>query len=87
MPKVPISTRVEEALAKRLERVATVDRRTIANIIEICVEEYLPQIESELDAKHHRSSRSEAHAIVLNDAPTAKYPVQKKRSIAKEKEN
>jgi hypothetical protein len=97
MPKVPLSTRVEEQVAKRLERVAAVDRRTLANIVEICVEEYLPQLEAQLEAElatksGRRPTTEPQPALALNDpAPPSKYPRSKlppgKRGIAKEKEN
>lgn len=48
MSKRTAGTRINEEIYKRLEKVAKVDRRTIANVIEICVEEYLPKLEAEI---------------------------------------
>lgn len=46
--KTAASTRVEESVFKRLERLAQADKRTIANVIEICIEGYLPEFEREV---------------------------------------
>ena len=47
MAKKPASTSLEEALYQRVARVAKVDRRSIAQILEICVEKALPELEAE----------------------------------------
>jgi hypothetical protein len=48
MPKVATGTRVEKQVYDRLERLAKVDRRSIANIVEICIEKFLPKLEEEI---------------------------------------
>ena len=45
---VPVSTRLEEEVLQRIEQIAQKDRRSIANVIEICILKYLPQLEREI---------------------------------------
>ena len=48
MAKKPASTRIEADLMKRLELVARIDRRTVSQMIEMCVERALPELEEEM---------------------------------------
>lgn len=85
MAKRAASTRLEAEVMKRLERIAKVDRRTVANVIEICVEEYLPELEAELRTKKGISlsrpeddtTRQPELAMVLNESADAPAPPQK----------
>ena len=47
--KRPISTRVEDSIHQRIELVALVDRRSVADIVAECVRRALPALESELE--------------------------------------
>lgn len=72
MPKKSCGVRLEEEIVKRLETVAKVDRRTLANVIELCVAEYLPQLEAEMlqkkDPRQIALTPAGSH-LELNDAP------------------
>jgi predicted transcriptional regulator len=72
MPKISTGTRLEQEIYERLERIAKVDRRTISNIIEICVAEYLPKLEAE---------------IMPKDAFAESHPPYRTRETAKSKKN
>jgi hypothetical protein len=48
MAKKPVSTSLDEQIFQRVTRVAKVDRRSIAQVIEICVERALVQLEEEI---------------------------------------
>lgn len=46
--KHPISARIEDDIYRRLEVVAFVDRRSIAEVVSECVRRALPELENEL---------------------------------------
>lgn len=46
--KIQASTRLDEKLLRRAEKIADADHRTIANVIEICVMNHLPVLEKEV---------------------------------------
>ena len=48
MAKKPASTSLEEALYERVERIALVDRRSIAEVIAWAAEKGLPLVEEEM---------------------------------------
>jgi predicted DNA-binding protein len=48
MPKKPASTSLENDIYERVARLAKVDRRSIAQILEQCVERGLPDIEADV---------------------------------------
>lgn len=45
---VPVSTRLDESIFKRIEQIAEKDHRSIANVIEICILGHLPEMEREI---------------------------------------
>jgi predicted transcriptional regulator len=64
MSKIAASTRLAPEVMQRLDLVAKVDRRSYSEVIEVCVEEYLPVLEAEMEAKKKaldriKSDRSE----------------------------
>lgn len=46
--KVAASTRLDEELMKRAEKIAKRDNRSVANVIELCVLRHLPELEREI---------------------------------------
>jgi len=50
MTKKQAGVRLEESLYKRIERLAKVDRRSIAQILEMCIEQSIDEIERRLKA-------------------------------------
>jgi predicted transcriptional regulator len=60
MAKIAASTRLSEEITKRISLVATVDRRSVSELIEICVEEYLPFLEAEMEAKNKALEKMKA---------------------------
>lgn len=59
--KVPVSTRLETEVVERIERLAKVDRRSVANVLEVLVLRELPRLEGEI---------LHSAPTFLNDAPT-----------------
>jgi len=48
MARQPASVKLEPELIKRLERLGKVDRRSVSNLIELCVVAHLPKLEAEI---------------------------------------
>ena len=51
MAKKPVSTSVEEEIHNRLVRVSEIDKRSISQLVQMCVEKWLPELERELAEK------------------------------------
>jgi predicted DNA-binding protein len=51
MAKTSRGVRLNDETIKRLERIAQIDRRSLSNVIEMCIEEYLPTLEVQLENK------------------------------------
>jgi predicted transcriptional regulator len=79
MAKVPASTRIEESLYRRLEVIAKVDRRSISELVEMCIEDYLPTMEAQQEAKKAALRSMEADKGLSPVGPGAGKP---KRRVA-----
>lgn len=49
--KTTVGTKVDDELLERLKRVATVDRRTVSNVLELCILRGLPELEEDLERR------------------------------------
>lgn len=57
MPKRPASTSLDLPLYERLAKVAMIDKRSVSQVIETCIERSLAGIEAELEEKIKRRER------------------------------
>ena len=73
--KATVGTKIDPELAERLRRVAAVDRRTVSNVLELCVLKGLPLLEEDLERRAliDRTSGGDADPVVadVSSAPTA----------------
>ncbi len=54
MAKKPVSTNLDDELSARVHALAQIERRSISQIIEMCVERALVQLEAESSQKQAR---------------------------------
>jgi len=78
MSKKQCGTSLEQALYERVSRVATVDRRSIAEVIAAAVAAGLPLLEEELSRPKLNLSD-----YLLNDSPRAAAPAATLRTAKK----
>jgi len=74
MAKKPASTNLTEEIWDRVTRVAKVDRRSISEVLEICVELGLPEMER--DVQHKIQSRADAKGGQKEEASSSKQRVK-----------
>jgi hypothetical protein len=60
--KIAASTRLEEPVFQRADRLAKEDNRTIANLIELCVIKHLPVLEREILGDSFKGAAVSANA-------------------------
>ena len=86
MATKPISTRLDPTTISRLERVAAVDRRSVAQVMALLIERSLPAWEDELEARQRgylssgpAPDRHPAADIALNDRVAPHLDTPRKR--------
>lgn len=79
MPKRPASTSLELPLYERLAKLAGIDKRSVSQVIETCVERSLSDIETEVEEKIKRRERERLERERLKSHPSP----EPKKSMAK----